>query len=62
MIFRMKTSCSIIINCELQTSQGELDHVVKEDDGVLLANEILHAPNKMLGLPVLFPHAAENSQ
>lgn len=58
-IFRMKTSCSIIINCELQTSQGELDHVVKEDDGVLLPNEI---PNKMLGLPVLFPHAAQNSQ
>lgn len=58
----MKASCSIISNCELQTHQGELDHVVKEGDHVLLVNEILHAENKMLGLSVLFPHTAQNSQ
>lgn len=40
----------------MHTHQNELNHVAEEGEHALSANVILHTEDKMLVLPVLFPH------
>lgn len=40
----------------MHTHQNELNHVAEEGEHVLSANVIFHTEDKMLVLPVLFPH------
>lgn len=40
----------------MHTHQDEVNRAGKEGEHALLANVILHTENKMLVLPMLFPH------
>lgn len=55
--FRMEAPCSVINGWEGHTHTDEISHVGKEGEHALLANALLHTANKMLFLPLLFPHA-----
>lgn len=54
--FRMEAPCSVINGWEGRTHTDEISHVGKEGEHALLANALLHTANKMLFLPLLFPH------
>lgn len=49
-------SCSVVNSWEVHTHTDELSHVGKEGEHALLANALLNTANKMLFLPLLFPH------